>query len=124
MGPSPLPLPHELSGRHAHGCDPEVLKLFTRYLLQCRRIAARESSTSSRALLTCDMPPRAAYRLIAAIYEFMAALYSPQSRSRSEQMRRIGLDRIAFGRELSEHVSRKRSLRPTYGIPELLNCSA
>ena len=78
----------------------------------------------SRALLTCVMPPRAAYRLTAARYEFMAALYSAQSRSRSEQMRRIGLDRIAFGRELSEHGSRNRVLRPTYGIPELPNCSA
>ena len=85
-------------------------------LLQCRRIAARESSTSSRALLTCVMPPRAAYRLTAARYEFMAALYSAQSRSRSEQMRRIGLDRIAFGRELSAHGSRNRFLRPTYSM--------
>jgi hypothetical protein len=33
-------------------------------------------------------------------------------------MRRIGLDRIAFGRELSDHVSRNRFLQPTYGIPE------
>ena len=74
--------------------------------------------------LTCVMLPRAAYRLTAAKYEFMAALYSAQSRSRSEQMRRIGLDRIAFGRELSEHGSRNRVLRPTYGIPELPNCSA
>ena len=85
-------------------------------LLQCRQIAARESSTSSRALLTCVMPPRAAYRLTAARYEFMAALYSAQSRSRSEQMRRIGLDRIAFGRELSAHGSRNRFLRPTYSM--------
>ena len=93
-------------------------------LLQCRRIAAREPSTFSRALLTCAMGPSAAYPLTAAMYEFIAALYSVQSRSRSEQIRRIGLDGIAFGRELSEHVSRKRFLRPTCGIPELPNCSA
>jgi len=68
------------------------------WLLQCRRIAARESSTFSRVLLTCAMPPSAAYCLTAATYEFMAALYSAQSRSRSEQMRRIRLDRIAFER--------------------------